>query len=67
MQREVNNILKQSKHKAMTLVQKISYLKENGYIEESHTELIKTFTSKDKNRRFSLRDLIYRWNSLIIF
>ena len=51
----------------MTLVEKINYLKQNGYVEKDHNELVKTFTSKDGSKRFSIKDLIFRWNSLIVF
>lgn len=51
----------------MTIKDKITYLLNNGYIQNDHSELIKTFTSPNKQIRFSLRDIIYRWDSLIIF
>lgn len=51
----------------MTLNQKIKYLLDNGYVQNNHSELIKTFTSSDGQIKFSLRDIIYRWNSLRIF
>lgn len=51
----------------MTLQQKIAYLLDNGYVENNHPELIKTFTSPNKQIRFSLRDIMFRWNSLIVF
>jgi hypothetical protein len=51
----------------MTILQKTTYLLDNGYIEQEHKELIKTFTSSNGYIRFSLRDIIYRWDSLRIF
>jgi len=51
----------------MTLSKKITYLLDNGYVEQHHDKLIKTFTSPNGYIRFSLRDIIYRWDSLQIF
>lgn len=51
----------------MKLIDKINYLLSNGYIEQEHSTLIKTFTSPNGYIRFSLRDIIYRWDSLIVF
>lgn len=51
----------------MTLNQKITYLLANGYVQNDHAQLISTFTSSNGQIRFSLRDLIYSWDSLRIF
>ena len=51
----------------MTLIDKINYLLSNGYIEQEHSTLIKTFTSPNGYIRFSLRDVIYSWDSLRVF
>jgi len=51
----------------MTLNQKISYLLANGYVQQEHTQLIKTFTSPNGQIRFTIRDLMFRWDSLKVF
>lgn len=51
----------------MTLQEKITYLLDNGYTERLHPELIRTYTSSNGYIRFSLRDIILRWDSLRVF
>lgn len=51
----------------MTTKQKIDYLLANGYVEQDHSQLIKTFTSPNGQIRFSIRDIIFCWDSLRIF
>jgi hypothetical protein len=50
----------------MTLIQKMQYLLDNDYSQEGEGLDIK-FYSKDRTKRFTIRDLLQRWNSLRIF
>lgn len=51
----------------MTLIEKIVYLLNNEYITSNHKELGRVFISKDGNKRFTNRDLIFSWDSLRVF
>lgn len=50
----------------MTLVEKIQYLLDNNYTQEGEGLEVKYY-SKDRTKKFTIRDLLHSWNSLQIF
>ena len=50
----------------MTLIQKEQYLLDNSYTLEGEGTN-KVYYSKDRSKRFTLKDLLTCWNSMILF
>lgn len=51
----------------MTIKQRIDYLLSHGYTAKQDPQLIITFTSPNGQIRVSFKDVVYRWNSIMIF